>query len=139
MKTIRQSVRIFIILLIISACASAPATIPQKYNLDGQLENVPHIYRVSIISWDRVDKQSLILQTGPTNYYLIVLESMACSLPFAGAIQISDDSPMIWHNYSNVIVNDDGWEDSYMINRIYRFKDYSQVEAIRAHLLSEPR
>jgi hypothetical protein len=139
MKTIRQSVRIFIIMLIASACATSPATIPPKYNLDNQLENVPNISRFKIMSWDNVDNQSFVLQTGPNDYYLIVLESMCHTLPFASTIKISDDRSPIWPSYSNVIVNDDGWEDSYMINRIYKFKDYTQVEAIRAILCREAK
>ena len=139
MKTIRQSVKILITLLITSACATEPATVPPKYNLDSQLENVPNISRFNMVSWDSIDKQSFILQTGPSDYYLIVLESMACSLPFASTIQISNENSLIWPSYSNVVVNDDGWEDSYMINRIYRFKDHAQIEAIRSLLLSGAR
>jgi hypothetical protein len=139
MKTIRQSVRIFILLLIVSACATSPATIPPKYNLDNQLENVPNISGYNMMSWDRIDNQSFILQTGPNDYYLIVLESRSRTLPSASTIQFSDDRSLVWPRFSNVIVNDDGWEDSYMINRIYRFRDCAQVEEVRTLLLGETR
>jgi hypothetical protein len=135
MKTIRQSGMIVILLLFISSCASSTATIPTKYNLDDQLEKVSNISRFGIISWDKVDKQSFILQTGGNDYYLIILECTSHTLPSANTIHISDDRSLIWPFYSNVVVNDDGWEDSYIINRIYRFRDFEQVETIRTLLL----
>jgi len=134
MKTIRQSVRLLIALLFVSACSTAPVRIPEKYNLDNQLENVPHIFKFSLMSWAAVDNQSFILQTSPNNYYLIILDIKSNRLPFSNSIQISNTGYMIWPGYNNVLVNDDGFEDSYIINKIYRFKDYEQVRAIRAQL-----
>jgi|WetSurSiteA1Bulk_404760.scaffolds.fasta_scaffold198368_1 hypothetical protein len=137
MKTIRLSINLAIILFILSACATAPATLSEKYNLDNQLENVPQIFELNLISWDIVDNQSFILQSNLGDYYLIILESSSNTLPFCNTINISNTSPVAWPNYNNVIVNDDGWEDRYMIEKIYKFRDYSQVESIKAQLSRE--
>jgi hypothetical protein len=137
MKTIRQSISCFFIMLLASACAGALATIPEKYNLDNQLENVTTMSRVDFKSWERIDNQSFILQTGTSDYYLVVLESEANSLPSINSIQISNDDYLFWPGYSTVTLNDDGWEDSYIINRVYKFKDCSQVEVVKAQLRTE--
>jgi len=139
MKTIRQLVSLAIILLMSSACATAPARLSEKYNLDNQLEYVPQLFELNLISWDRVDNQSFILQTSPSEYYLIILESKSHSLPFCNTITISNTNSVVWPNYNNVIVNDDGWEDSYTIDKIYKFRDYAQVKAIRAQLTRDTK
>jgi hypothetical protein len=139
MKTIRLSINLAIILFILSACATSPATLSEKYNLDNQLENVPQIFELNLISWDIVDNQSFILQSNPGDYYLIILESSSNTLPFCNTINISNNSSAAWPNYNNVIVNDDGWEDRYMIEKIYKFRDYSQVESIKAQLSRETK
>jgi len=134
MKTIRQYIKMVIIFLMASACATVPATIPEKYNLDNQLENVPNISGFSLMSWEKVDNQSFILQTSPNDYYLIILDSKSDALPFTRTIQITNTDSLFWPGYSNVIGNDDGWEDSYIINKIYRFKNCNQVDLIREEL-----
>jgi hypothetical protein len=139
MKTIRLSMNLGIILFMLSACATAPATLSEKYNLDNQLENVPKIFELTLISWDIVDNQSFILQTSPSDYYLIILEFSSNTLPFCSTINISNTNAVAWPNYNNVIVNDDGWEDRYMIEKIYKFRDYSQIESIKAQLSRETK
>jgi len=134
METIRQSVKISIILLMIVSCGGRLAVVPDKYNLDDQLENVHNIPSLKMMSWNIVDNQSLILQTGPCDYFLIVLDSKAPSLSCADSIRISNGFNFISPGYNNVIVNDDGWEDACQINKIYRLKDFRQAEAIRAQL-----
>ncbi|MBN1625975.1 MAG: hypothetical protein JW944_05575 [Deltaproteobacteria bacterium] len=134
MKTIRQSVKIFIILLMTLSCGGRLAVVPEKYNLDNQLENVHNMPSLSIMEWDIVDNQSFILQTGPRDYFLIILGSKSLSLSCADSIRISNGVNFISPGYNNVIINDDGWEDTCQINKIYRLKDYGEAEMIRAQL-----
>jgi hypothetical protein len=136
MKTIRQLVTLGIIIFMASACATS-STIPEKYNLDNQLENVSNITMSSLMSWDRVDNQCFTLQTSPTDYYLIVLEDMTNTLPFTNTVQISNIDTSFWRGYGDVILNDDGWEESCTIRKIYKFRDHEQVQEIRAQLNSE--
>jgi hypothetical protein len=133
MKTIRQLVTLGIIIFIASACATS-STIPEKYNLDNQLENVSNISISKLMRWDRVDNQCFTLQTSPTDYYLIVLEDMTNTLSFANTVQLSKIDTSFWRAYSDVILNDDGWEESYAISKIYKFRDHEQVREIRAQL-----
>jgi hypothetical protein len=137
MKTIRQFITLAITLLLASACATTSSTIPKKYNLDDQLENVADIPRSNLMSWDTVDNQCFTLQTSSSDYYLIVLEDRANTLFFTGSIQISNMDASFRGNYGDVILNDDGWEDRYSISKIYKFRDHEQVREIKAQLSNE--
>jgi hypothetical protein len=41
---------------------------------------------------------------------------------------------MVKPGYNNVIVQGSGFKDTYIINRIYKFKDYEQVKTIREQI-----
>jgi hypothetical protein len=137
MRMIRKLAGIFITLLIVSSCAGAPVKIPDKYDLDSQLEKVPDISKFNMMSWDRIDSQSFVLQTTPSEYYLIVLSSPAVNLPFAESIHISSTGSMVRPGFNNVQVIGDGIDEDYVINKIYKFKDYEQVKSIKAQLSGE--
>jgi hypothetical protein len=139
MRITRKLAGIFITFIIASACAGAPLKIPDKYNLDSQLEKVPDISKYNMMSWERIDSRSFVLQTAPGDYYLIILSSPAVNLPFAESIHISSTGSMVRPGYNNVHVIGDGTDDSYVINKIYRFKGYEQVKSIKAQLSGETK
>ena len=125
---------IFSTLFIASICAAAPAMVPEKYNLDNKLEKVDSIYKYKLMSWNRIDNQSFELQTGPSEYYLIVLSFPSDKLPFTEHIKITDTNGMVRPGYNNVIVRGSGFKDNLVINKIYKFKDANQVKEIEAEL-----
>jgi len=139
MKAMRQLAWIFVTLFVASVCAAAPAEIPAKYNLDNQLEKVSEISKYNFMSWDKVDKQSFILQTSPSDFYLIVLSNPSDRLLFSESIQIPDTNSMVKPGYNNVIVKGNGFKDTCIINKIYRFKDSKQVKEIRDQLTGEKK
>jgi len=139
MKTTKLLTILFASLFITSVCSVATAEIPAKYNLDNQLEKVSEISKYNFMSWDKVDNQSFILQTSPSTYYLIVLSSPSDRLPFTETIQIPDTNAMVKPGYNNVIVQGNGFKDTYVINKIYKFKDFEQVKKIKALLTGETK
>ncbi len=134
MKTIKQSFMIFMILFVASLSQYAGAEVPAKYNLDNQLEKVSEISKYNFMSWDKVDNQSFILQTGPSDYYLIVLSSPSDRLAYSETISIPDTNAMVKPGYNNVIIKGNGFKDTCIINRIYRFKDSEQIKDIKTQL-----
>jgi hypothetical protein len=139
MKAVKQLAVISLVLFIASVCAAATNEIPAKYNLDSQLSKVSEISKYNFMSWDKVDKQSFVLQTGPSDYYLIVLSSPSDKLFFTESIQISDTNDMVRPGYNNVIAKGNGFKETYIINRIYKFKDSGQVKTIREQLTGEEK
>jgi len=126
MKTIIQLSKIFIALLMASACAGAPIKMPEKYNLDNQLENIPKISDFQLNSWESIDNQSVILETSMNSYYLIILNMPDYNLPFSDIISINNANGMIRPGYDDI--------NGYVIYKIYKFKDYEQAKAIKAQL-----
>jgi len=122
---------VFIISILILSCAGAPINIPEKYNLDNQLENVPKITNFHLNSWESVDTQSVILETNIGTYYLLVLNSRDDDLPFADTIHVDNPNAQIRPGYENV--------NGRVIYKIYKFKDYEQVKAIKAQLSGEKK
>lgn len=136
MKTIKQLTMVFVTLFIATVCTTALAEMPTKYNLDNQLQKVDSIYKYKYMSWDKIDNQSFVLQTGPSDYYLIVLSSKSDKLLFTERVRINSTNNMVRPGYNNVIVNGNGFKEEYIINKIYKFKDATQVKEIEAQLTS---
>lgn len=140
MKTLNKLVSIFTALLLVSMCAVAWAAMPAKYDLDKQLEKVDSIYKYKFMGWEKVDNQSFVVQTSPSDYYLIVLSSPSDRLPFAEQVAINSLNNTVRPGYNNVIVHSpNGTKDEYIINKIYKFKDHKQVEEIEAQLIGEKK
>jgi len=139
MKTIKKLTGISTVLLIALLCAAAWAEMPAKYNLDNQLEKVTEISKYNFMSWEKVDRQSFVLQTSPSDYYLIVLSSPSDKLLFTETIKIPDTNAMVKPGYNNVIVQGSGFKETYIINKIYKFKDSKQVKEIKDQLTGEKK
>jgi len=122
----------------ISSCAAGLLPLPEKYSLDGQLEPVTKIYKYGLIEWEKVDQQSLILRTGPSDYYLLVLKTPSYELLFTNSIRLSSTVSMIRAGMDQVIIYGAGdIKVSYTIERIYRIKGNKQMLAIKKQLMPE--
>lgn len=137
MKVIKSLILIFLTLLFVSACATAPLNTTDKYNLDSQLEIVTEITKFNMMGWEHVDRMSFILQTTPSDYYLFVLNHPSDELPFAENIHISATGSFVKPGYNNVTVYGVSSTEDYVINKIYKFKDHEQVKEIRKQLTGE--
>lgn len=134
MKNYRQIFVILASLFLISACAGTSVKSFEKYNLDNQLEPASEILRYNLMGWETVDNQSLILQTSPSQYYLIVLTYPSDQLMYAEHISISHTGDMVKPGYDKVTVYGSPMHDTYVIEKIYKLKDRDQVNAIREQL-----
>ena len=129
---------LFISFLALSACAAGGIQVPEKYALGSQLEEVPAIFKYGITSWEKIDNQSLILQKGPGDYYLLVLQIPAPELPFRNRIKLSSTGDMIRAGLDDVIFYSSAhMSQSYPIDRIYRLRGTDQMRAVRDQLTGE--
>ena len=136
---------IFIILFMAVACVTAPISedIPDKYNLDSQLERLVRGRVINNRVIDIIDKQSFTMHD-PLNYdyyYLIILKNPSNFLPISPSvlIQTSDyvtgshwfipgDRVTSWH---------DGGYEHHFIGRIYKIKNREEAKAIKRQLIGE--
>ena len=134
MRIIKQISVILALFILMSGCATGSKIIPSKYELDNQLEQVPNISRFSIMGWEKIDRQSFILQATPSDFYLIVLLRPSHDLMFGESIAISSTGSMIWPGYNNIVVLNDPFNVPYVIERIYRLEGREEAREITAQL-----
>jgi hypothetical protein len=137
MKAIKETAMIFVVMFIASTCFAASAELPEKYNLDNQMQKVSEILKYNFMGWEKVDSQSFVLQTSPSDYYLIVLTSPSDHLVFSEAVGINATGDVVKPGYNTVFVKGNGFTDTCIINKIYKFKDYAQVKTIIAQITGE--
>ncbi len=136
MKTLPKILIVIIYMLAMAACAAGTIQIPEKYSLDRQLQQITSIYKYGITDWEEIDNQSLILEKGPGDYYLLVLKIPAPELPFRTRIKLSSTGDMIRAGMDDVIFfNGAHMRQSYPIDRIYRINGTEQMRAIRDQLM----
>jgi hypothetical protein len=74
MKEMIKVFSVFVSMIMVVSCATTPGPLPEKYNLDNELEEVNQIYTLTVSSWEEVDIQSVILRAHLSDYYLLVLD-----------------------------------------------------------------
>jgi hypothetical protein len=134
MKAITKLAFIFTISLLTMACATMPANRAERYNFDDELVKVDQIYKFRLKSWEKVDNQSLIVRADVNDYYLFVLYRPSPSLVFSEKIGIPDSVDHIKPGYDNVVVEDSGGRESFIIQKIYKLKDREQAMEIKKRL-----
>ena len=125
---------IFVLLIMAVSCATTPHTIPEKYNLDNELEAVDRIYAPTISSWKKVDTQSVILGANVTDYYLLVLSRPMYTRITNLSIGISSTGSDITPGFSRIFVGDSVSTEDYFIEKIYKLKGKEQAKEIRERL-----
>lgn len=135
MKPIKLFLPLFFAMLTLSACAGGPINLAEKYkNLDNQLEPVSDISRFNLMNWEKVDNQSLILQTSPDSFYLILLRRPAHDLMFTETISVSNTGDMVKPGYDRVTVFGTTQTEDYVIHKIFKLKDRKTATQIREQL-----
>jgi hypothetical protein len=88
------SIAILLTTLSMQGCAASPVTIDSVYTFD-EYEQVDSISILNLQGWEVIDNQSLIVQTGPSNYYLLVLRNKMPDLNVAETILFSSTGTRI--------------------------------------------
>ena len=73
MKVMIKVFSVFVLLIMVVSCATTPRALPEKYNLDNELEVVDQVSTFRDIDCEYVDNQSIILKVNWNDYYLLVL------------------------------------------------------------------
>jgi len=125
------SILVFAVFLSASAPASA-IQVPDKYNLGNQLEQVHKFWRTRIIDWEAIDTQSLVIETSPSHYYLLVLSIPSYDLPMKmNRIGITNSGSSIREGIDSVIVSGAAhYRNTYPIERIYKIDGSKEMRAI---------
>ena len=134
MKTMTKFFSIFMLFIMPVSCATAPLALPEKYNLDNQLEKVDQITTFSKPEWEEVDNQSIILNVNLNDYYLLILDRPLNSRILPITIGISSSISSISAGFDRIVVIDSGFVYYYTIEKIYRLKGREQANEIKKRL-----
>lgn len=134
MKNSIQFAVILAALLLVSACAGSAVKPYEKYNLDDQLEPVSEILKYNLMDWDPVDNQSFVLQTSPSQFYLVIMVRPSDRLKYTETISITNTGAMVKPGYDKVTVYSSPYTETFVIYKIYKLKDRDQIKAIKERL-----
>ena len=136
MKAITKFTGILIVSLLVMACATAPVKVPDRYNFDNELQEQKAVSNLQIKGWESIDNQSLILITNINDYYLVILQHPAISLPFAESVGITVTVDRVKSGFDRVIVADSSGTESYIIQKMYKLTGEKQKIEIKKRLKS---
>ena len=134
MKKIIKASSIFLLIMMVVSCATTPYIIPEKYNLDNELETVDRIYTPSITSWKKVDTHSIILRVHLNDYYLLVLQRPMHTRITGLSIGISSTNSHITPKFDRIFVGSAMDQEYYYIEKIYKLEGKEQAEEIKKRL-----
>jgi hypothetical protein len=116
--------------------------IPNKSNSEGHGEDLrDSINQLNTVTlsesshqWIKVDNQSLIIRTGPSEYHLLVLQIPAAYLMFSENISFISPTNVIRAGLDLVQLDDN---INYVIDRIYKINNHEQMYAIKNQLVGK--
>lgn len=107
-----------------------PSALPEKYNLDDELESVDKIFTIREPRWQEVDDQTIILKADRRDYYLLVLRRPMDKWYSNPRISLSNTS-YITPGIDRIFVYPSESTTGYIIDKIYRLKGREQAEEIK--------
>jgi hypothetical protein len=134
MKVMKNVLSISVILVMVASCATTMGTLPEKYNLDNELESVDQITSFRVSSWDQADKQTIILKADWNDYFLLVLDQPMDRMVSGLSIGISSNVLSITPGFDRIIIKDSPFTEYYVIEKIYKLKGKEQAEKIKERL-----
>jgi hypothetical protein len=134
MKKMIKVFSVFVFIFMLVSCATTRGPLPEKYNLDNELEEVKQIYAFTVSSWEEVDIQSVILRANVSDYYLLVLDQPMESRITDLTIGISSAVSSITPGFDKIYVEHPWGRQYYVIDKIYKLKGKEQAKEIKERL-----
>jgi hypothetical protein len=128
---------ISVLIIMAVSCAATTTTLPEKYNLDNDLEAIDQIFTFKVSSWEQVDHQSIILRANLNDYYLLILHRPIDRMISGLSIGVSSTVSTIRSGFDRIIVNDTPFTEYYFIDKIYKLKGKEQAKEIKERLRKE--
>jgi len=122
-----------VIAVFIAGCSTNPVSVDEKYNFP-EFEQVSSLSNFSLMGWEAIDGQSLTIQTGPSEYYLLILGHRMSDLNFAETIILSSTGNRIEARFDCVEVVEPSCSPRSIpavIRTIYKLKDRSSITYVK--------
>lgn len=125
------------IFMCLLACASEPVKLNEKYVFP-DLPGVKSILNYRLQSWNVIDSQSLIVQTGPSRYFLLILQQANMDLPFSENILISSTAGTVESGLDTVSAAQSPMIKT-AIERIYELRGQEQLKSVRQQIQGDEK
>ncbi|ARN74324.1 DUF6491 family protein [Oceanicoccus sagamiensis] len=128
---------VLILSLVLIGCASSidNQEAMARYQFP-ELESVSSINNWKLDGWEVIDQQSLIIQTGPSQFYLFVLSRRHSQLRFAESILVTSTAGRVKVNFDTVSTPRDPML-KVPIAAMYKLQGREAVAAIKQQILAE--
>jgi hypothetical protein len=137
MKMMMKLFAIVALLAMTASCVTtttAPAALPEKYNLSNELKAVKKIDAINVSNWDQVDKQSLIFTANGGDFFLAVLDR-PLEIDIANqVIGIVDQKSTIIAGYDKFFIRTAKGRQYYLIEKIYELAGRDQAKEMKEKL-----
>jgi hypothetical protein len=137
MKEMLKILCVFSFFIMSSACATTQQGLPAKYDLGKELKEIDRINTFQLSSWQEIDKQSIILETDFHKYYLLILRNPITGMIPSLTIGISSTISSITAGFDRIFINDNGFTQYYVIDKIFELRDRKQANEIKKQLLKK--
>ena len=134
MKVLIKGSSIFVLFIMVMSCATTPSALPEKYNLDNELEAVDRIFTIKGPRWQQVDNQSVILRVNWNDYYLLVLRRPIDKRYSNPSLGFSRTISSITRGIDRVFVEPSESTTGFVIDKIYKLKGREQANEIKERL-----
>jgi hypothetical protein len=120
----------------LAGCAASPFTIEDKY-LFPEFEEVDSFSNINLMGWETIDNQSLIVQTSPSTWYLLILSRKMSDLNFAETLLLSSTGTRVEAKLDCVEAVGSSCDGIPVpIHTIYRLTDRSGIDYARNRIRS---
>jgi hypothetical protein len=137
MKMMMKLFAIVALLAMTASCVTtttAPAALPEKYNLSNELKAVKKIDAINVSNWDQVDKQSLIFTANGGDFFLAVLDRPLETDIANQVIGIVDQKSTIIAGYDKFFIRTAKGRQYYLIEKIYELAGRDQAKEMKEKL-----
>lgn len=139
MQTARISLLALVLSILLVSCSGIPPRVDSKYEFP-QFKQVDKILSYDVDSWQAVDNQSLVVQTSPSKFYLLILRRPLHELRFAEVIELSSTGPSIYAKFDCVKVYSRHCGPdpiAVSIHKIYALQGRQQVQVAKQQIKQE--
>lgn len=123
------------ITLVLAACANGPLKPDPRY-VFSDLEQVSSVSGFSVSGWESVDSRSLIIHTGPSQSYLLILATRLNDLNYSEDISLTSTGSRIEARFDCVRVADSSCagSTSAFIDVIYKLPDRDSISRVKKQI-----
>jgi hypothetical protein len=131
--SVRHQLWVYLCLSLVSGCVGDPVTPDAKYTFT-EFESIESVSNMNLSGWEVIDARSIVVHTGPSDYYLLILGHAMSDLHSAETILLTSTGNRIEARFDCVEIVEPSCSPRStpaIISTIYKLKDSSSISYVR--------